>query len=74
VSRLLLDHLQREERAALEYIADETFHGRGLNATLASGGLQVNRSLWGLLHPPDPKPEEAEEVYVDPGTIVEPQK
>lgn len=60
--------------AALEFIADETAHGRTINATLATGGLHAIRSLWMKLHPPEAQAPEPEEPFVDPATIVRPER
>jgi hypothetical protein len=53
-------------------ISDSVFDNRVEEARVASGGLRAVESLIALLHPPEIPLPEAEDEFVDPGTIPPP--
>lgn len=58
----------------LRFVAGQVAMDDEHQAALAVGGLGFADDLWDKLHPPEQEPEEAEETFVDPGTIVRPEQ
>ena len=72
VTGLLLDHLHQERDSTKDAISDYVFRNEVEDARVASGGLRVIETLLALFAPPEAEVPDAEDEFVDPGTIPPP--
>jgi hypothetical protein len=72
VSRLLEQYLLSERDKSRDAITAFVFEGDATKVNLAAAGVRIYETLLELLHPPEPDPEEIDEIFVDPGAIPPP--
>lgn len=74
VTKLLHRHLVSRREHHRDAITDYVIEGKDDKVRLAAAGVRVLEEIAGLFHPPERRPVEPEEPFVDPGAIPPPPR